>query len=96
MRKANSCRNANELEQIPNVGPAVARDFRRIGIEAPTQLVGQDPYMLYDRLCAATGLRHDHCVIDVFISAVRFMEGAAAVPWWAYTAERKLEVKKRR
>jgi hypothetical protein len=28
-------------------------------------------------------------VLDVFISAVRFMEGAPARPWWRYTAERK-------
>jgi hypothetical protein len=28
-------------------------------------------------------------VLDVFLSAVRFMEGAPARPWWHYTAERK-------
>ena len=95
MRKAASSKDASLLEQIPNVGPSLAEDFRKIGIDAPDKLVGQDPYMLYDRLCAVTGTRQDPCVIDVFISAVRFMEGADAVPWWAYTPERKLELKKR-
>jgi hypothetical protein len=28
-------------------------------------------------------------VLDVFIAAVRFMDGEPAQPWWAYTAERK-------
>jgi hypothetical protein len=44
---------------------------------------------MYDDLCHATGVRHDPCVIDVFIAAVRFMAGEAARPWWKYTPERK-------
>jgi hypothetical protein len=36
-----------------------------------------------------TGQRHDPCVYDVFLAAVRFMEGAPALPWWTYTPERK-------
>jgi hypothetical protein len=28
-------------------------------------------------------------VLDTFMSAVRFMEGAPALPWWHYTPERK-------
>ncbi len=79
----------SELEQLPNVGPATARDLRSLGITRPQALVGKDPYALYERLCRRTGLRHDPCVMDVFLSVVRFMEGAPARPWWAYTAERK-------
>ncbi len=78
-----------KLEQIPNVGPATAGDLRQIGIKTPSDLCGKDPYALYDTLCRKTGVRHDPCVIDVFIASVRFMEGAPAAPWWAYTAERK-------
>ena len=44
---------------------------------------------MYDDLCDTTGDRHDPCVIDVFIAAVRFMGGKPAKPWWKYTAERK-------
>ena len=77
------------LEQIPNVGPAIAGDLRRIGVETPGDLRGKDPYALYAELCRRTGVRHDPCVIDVFIASVQFMEGAPAQPWWAYTAERK-------
>lgn len=77
------------LEQLRNVGPSLAADLRRVGIRVPADLPGQDPYALYDALCAATGERQDPCVLDVFISAVRFMEGAPARPWWRYTTERK-------
>ena len=77
------------LEDLPNVGPAVAADLRAIGIRRPAELAGRDPYALYEALNRRTGVRHDPCVLDTFIAAVRFVEGAPAQPWWAYTAERK-------
>ena len=84
------------LEDIPNVGPAIAADFRRLGITSPGELAGRDPYALYDELCRVTGHRHDPCLLDTFIAAVRFMEGAPKRPWWDYTAERKRELSARR
>jgi hypothetical protein len=78
-----------KLEQIPNVGLAIAADLRLLGIERPQDLAGRDPYALFDELCRVTGQRHDPCLLDVFIAAVRFMAGEPARPWWAYTAERK-------
>jgi hypothetical protein len=78
-----------EFEQIPNVGPRIAADFRRLGLAHPHALAGRDPYELYDRLNAVTGLRQDPCVLDTFIAAVRYMEGAPKTPWWRYTPERK-------
>ena len=77
------------LEDLPNVGPSIAGDLRGIGVLHPSELAGRDPYLLFDTLCTTTGIRHDPCVLDVFLSAVRFMEGAPACPWWHYTAERK-------
>ena len=59
-------------------------------------LRGRDPYALYDELCRATGIRHDPCLLDTFIAAVRFMEGEPKKPWWKYTAERKRVMAKRR
>lgn len=81
--------NVFKLEDLPNIGKASAADLRLIGILQPQQLVGKDPMQLYQALCELTQARHDPCVIDTFMSAVRFMEGAPALPWWAYTAERK-------
>ncbi len=80
------------LEELPNVGPAIAADFVRLGIRTPRELAGRDPdfpYVLYDELNRITGKRHDPCLLDTFIAAVRFMDGAPARPWWKYTAERK-------
>ena len=81
-----------QLQQIPNVGPSIAANLRLIAITVPQDLVGRDPYRLYDELCRTTGTRHDPCVIDVFISAVRYMAGEPSQPWWKYTAERKEHV----
>jgi len=77
------------LEDLPNIGPALAGDLRQLGIAQPADLPGRDPYRMYDDLCRVTGRRHDPCVLDTFLAAVRYMEGAPRQPWWAYTAERK-------
>jgi Pathogenicity locus len=77
------------LTDLPNIGSAGAEDLRVLGILTPQQLVGRDPWELYDTLCARTGVRHDPCVLDVLISVTRYMAGDDAKPWWAYTPERK-------
>jgi Pathogenicity locus len=90
--RAGARRDVARLEDIPNVGPAIATDLRRLGVTAPGDLPGRDPYALYDELCRVTGERHDPCVLDVFIAAVRYMAGGPRRPWWKYTAERKREL----
>lgn len=80
------------LEDVPNVGPSIAGDLRQLGVTIPAELPGKDPFRLYEELCSITGVRHDPCVLDTFIAAVRFMEGAPKLPWWKYTAERKREL----
>jgi hypothetical protein len=84
--------DVTRLEDIPNVGRAVAADLRRLGITSPAELQGRDPYAMYDELCRITGQRHDPCLLDTFIAAVRFMAGEPKKPWWTYTAERKREL----
>ena len=86
-RKAATARAAAVLEAIPNIGPSVARDLRSIGIKRPQDLIGRNPQSLYERLCRRTGARQDPCVLDTFVSAVRFMEGAPPRPWWHYTPQ---------
>ena len=87
--KAASPADCTELEQLPNIGPSLAADLRLIGIARPSDLVGEDAFALYQRLCRATGARQDPCVLDTFMAATDFMDGATAAPWWAYTAARK-------
>ena len=77
------------LEDIPNVGRIIAQKLRLAGIDHPRDLVGRDPFEIFHGLQTQTGKKHDPCLLDVFISAVRFMEGAPGRPWWSYTRERK-------
>lgn len=77
------------LTDLPNVGPATAADLRLLGIRTPEDLVGADPLRLYRTLCERTGVRHDPCVLDVFMSLTDFAAGGPARPWWEFTARRK-------
>lgn len=77
------------LIDIPNVGKAVEKDLVLLGIKEPFELAGRDPYQMYSDLCKVTGKKHDPCVIDVFISVVRYMEGGPPKKWWEFTKERK-------
>ena len=87
--KAASAAECEALEQLPNIGPSLAGDLRQIGIEHPRDLRGKDAFVLYQKLCAATGQRQDPCVLDTFMAATDFMRGAAPAPWWTYTAQRR-------
>jgi len=80
------------LTDLPNIGRAGAEDLQLIGINRPSDLIGLDPYEMYENLCKLTGSRHDPCVIDVFISVTDFMNGGDPQPWWKYTSERKREL----
>src|SRR4051812_2942714 len=77
------------LREIPNIGPSLESDLQLLGSKQPADLVGRDPFTMYRSLCALTHSRQDPCVLDVFLSAVAFMEGAPARPWWHYTPTRK-------
>jgi hypothetical protein len=78
-----------KLTDLPNVGPATARDLELIGIRAPEDLEDRDPFELYELLCEKTRVRQDPCVLDTFMSITDFIGGNAPRPWWAYTSERK-------
>jgi len=90
--KARSSNEATRLEDIPNIGPAIAKDLRDLGIQTPLQLKEVDGLDLYLKLNAITGVRHDPCVADIFIAAIDFMNGGETKPWWRYTAQRKLDL----
>lgn len=89
MTKAICAPKVKRFSDIPNVGPATADDFERLGLRTPAELAHCDAYELYHRLCRITGARHDPCMMGVFLNAVAFMQGAPSRPWWHYTAERK-------
>jgi hypothetical protein len=84
----------NDLNKIPNVGPATIKYLRMLGINKPFELIGQNPYSMFEELCKITGKQFDPCLADVFISAVKFMEGGPSKKWWDYTKERKAVMSK--
>jgi hypothetical protein len=80
---------SGDLTDIPNVGPAVARRLRQLGVSSLEELRGQDGGALFERLCALDGSRHDPCLLDTFVAVVDYANGAPARPWWEYSRERK-------
>ncbi len=83
----------SRLDDLPNIGKAISSDLEKIKITHPRQLIGQDAYKLHSSLCQELGFHQDNCVIDVFLSAIYYMEGGEARPWWHFTEERKRKLK---
>ena len=79
----------HKFTDIPNIGETMERDFILLGLHRPVELADKDPYHLYDELCRITGKKHNPCVLDTFISAVRYMQGGPPRKWWEFSAERK-------
>lgn len=89
MKKQTDPGLVNEFEEIPNIGEAMANDFRLLGLKHPADLKSQNAYELYVKLCRKTKSYQDPCVLDVFLSAIHFMKGKGVKMWWEFTPERK-------
>jgi hypothetical protein len=87
--KAPDRKTVSQLEELPNIGKAIGKDLRLIGVDHPQELIGKNAFQLYHLLCNQKGSRIDHCVIDVFMSAIDYMEGGESQPWWTFTEKRK-------
>jgi hypothetical protein len=76
----------DSLLHIPGVGPSIARDLRRVGIQEVAELRGRNPESLYADLCRQVGRPVDRCVLYVFRCAVYFASEAKHDPellkWW--------------
>jgi hypothetical protein len=77
------------LTDLPNIGKSLAADLRLLGIDSPAQLAKRDPFAMYETLSEKTGVRQDPCVLDVFISITRFIDGEPPAAWWTFTEFRK-------
>lgn len=89
--KAKSFKEVKKFQDIPNVGPAMERDFVLLGLHKPTDLIHKKPLALYHKMCKISGERLDPCVLDTYIAVIHFMNGAPAKPWYFYTKTRKKE-----
>ena len=76
----------NDLEQIPGVGKAIAQDMQHIGIRSASQLKGQDPKKLYQRLCDFNASLVDRCMLYALRCAVYYASNTEHDPnllkWW--------------
>ncbi|MEA3202435.1 MAG: hypothetical protein QOI63_101 [Thermoplasmata archaeon] len=77
------------FQELPNIGPAMASDFVRLGLRTLDDLERADPQALYDRISALDGVRHDPCVLDTFAAAVHNLRSGEELPWWEFSRRRK-------
>ena len=89
----NSQTFSNDLESIPGIGPSLAADLRKLGIDRVGDLRNRDPEKLYTDLCALKGVRQDPCVLYAFRCAVYYSGKKHPDPellkWWNWK-DRKL------
>ena len=82
---------ADDLQTIPGIGPSMAQDLRDLGYFTVSELVGQDPELMYKRLCLMHGMHIDRCVLYVFRCAVYFASEEGPEPellkWWNWKDE---------
>jgi hypothetical protein len=75
------------LESIPGIGRSLAEDLQTLGYSKTSELVGEDPQEMYDRLCAFTKSRQDPCVLYTFRCAVYAASGGKdpeKLKWWSW------------
>jgi len=81
------------LRDLVSVGPAIAHDFKLLGIYSVAQLARRNPKKLYEQLCDKTGQAQDICCLDVFQAAVAQAKDRNLAlekrQWWYWSRQRK-------
>ena len=79
----------SRLEDLPNIGKAIAADLRSLGILSPEQLASLEPLTTYQALAAVMGKRLDPCVLYTLLAVAHFQKTGESLPWWHFTAQGK-------
>ena len=58
-------KTVSRLDELPNIGKAMAKDLQLIGINHPKELIGKEAWVLYDILCTASGTKQGETVLIV-------------------------------
>ena len=74
------------LQSIPGIGKACSVDLWNIGIRTVSDLAGQNPAVLYDKLNTYSGVNQDICMLYTFRCAVYFASNGdhekEKLNWW--------------
>ena len=88
MSTTNQADALERLQEIPNVGPAIARRLADLGFDSAASLRGQDPEALFARTEAARGTPEDPCLLDTYRAVIAFADTGDTRPWHAFSRER--------
>lgn len=88
MNTTNEADALKRLQEIPNVGPAIARRLAELGFDSAASLRGQDPDELFACTEAVRGTPEDPCLLDTYRAIIAFAETGDARPWHAFSRER--------
>ena len=87
--------DSRTLAELGSIGPAMLRDFERLGVRTVAQLARRNPEQLYEELCRRAGQSQDICVLDTFRAAVAQARNprlpAAQTQWWYWSRLRKAD-----
>ena len=100
MVKAKHAQGPQALQNIPGVGPSLAKDLTDLGYGRVPELRGSDPEQMYRKLCALRGVHIDRCALYVFRYAVYYASNSVHDPellkWWNWKDVKNTGDKKRR
>lgn len=86
--------DTRKLRDLAGVGKSIEANLHSLGVTSITDLALSDGKDLYERLCTATGVRQDPCVLDTFRCAVAQARDAKLPVdqrnWWWWSRRRKL------
>jgi hypothetical protein len=81
-----STRAETDLQTIPGVGRRIAHDLVDLGYHSKADIRGEDPQLMYERLCELRAAHIDRCMLYVFRCAVYFATFTVHDPdklmWW--------------
>jgi hypothetical protein len=90
--EANQWDSLHDFQRIPGIGPSMADDLWELGYRSVAELRGEEPEVMYQRLCELSGGHVDRCVLYVFRCAVYFSSNEARDPellkWWNWSDQR--------
>ena len=66
VRKKTKGKAGNALQDMPGIGPSLARDLRDLGVRSVRDMARQSPEELYRKLCRLRKRLQDPCVLYAF------------------------------